>query len=131
LVLIVLLPKTLRSKTLRFPLVLPNLVKKRYKFQALVTMAGRSDGGPDLPLNRAPRRMVLRGQNDETGHSQIFSALVSCEDEAPFRPNGHQIVATLRLAGDDITDYFHIGGHFDLWLGCEVGHGIVTRRLFT
>ncbi len=103
---------------------------KRYKFQALVTMAADSDGGPDVGLGFAPRRIVLRGQNDQTGHSQIFSALVSCEDEVPFRPHGRQLLITLRLAGDDVADYLHIGGRFDLWLGGDVGHGIVTRRLF-
>jgi hypothetical protein len=104
---------------------------KRYKFQALVTMDGRSEGGPDLPLNRAPRRMVLQGRNEETGHSRMFSALVSCEDEAPFRPHGRQLLVTLRLAGDEVADYLHSGGGFGLWLGREVGRGIITRRLFT
>jgi len=40
------------------------------------------------------------------------------------------MLVTLRLAGDDVTDYFEIGGHFDLWLGNDIGQGIVTRRLF-
>jgi hypothetical protein len=40
------------------------------------------------------------------------------------------LLATLRLAGDDVADYFHIGGRFDVWLGSEVGHGVVTRRMF-
>ena len=104
---------------------------KRYKFQALVTMDGRGDGGPGLMLDPAPHRMVLQGRNEETGHSQMFSALVSCEDEAPFRPHSHQLLVMLRLAGDEVADYLHGGGRFDLWLGHEVGHGIITRRLFT
>jgi hypothetical protein len=103
---------------------------KRYKFQALVTMSENGDGGSRVELSSAPRRLVLRGRNDETGRSQIFSALVSCEDEAPFRPHGHQVLVTLRLAGDDVADYLESGGHFDLWLGGEVGRGVVTRRLF-
>jgi len=37
---------------------------------------------------------------------------------------------TLRLAGDDVTDYFAVGGQFDLWLGNDIGQGVVTRRLF-
>ena len=37
---------------------------------------------------------------------------------------------TLRLAGDDVADYLGIGGRFDLWLGGDVGHGVVTRCLF-
>ena len=103
---------------------------KRYKFQALVTMRGDGDGGPRVALGSAPRRLVLRGRNDESGDSQIFNALVSCDDEGPFRPESRQWLVTLRLAGDDVADYLGIGGHFDLWLGREVGHGIVTRRLF-
>lgn len=102
----------------------------RYKFQALVTMGGDGEGGPRVMLGSAPRRMVLRGRNDETGRSQIFTALVSCEDEAPLRPHGRQMLVTLRLAGDDVTDYLGSGGRFELWLGGVVGHGIVTRRLF-
>jgi hypothetical protein len=103
---------------------------KRYKFQALVTMSGDGDGGPGVRLGSAPRRLVLRGRNDETGRRQLFSALVSCEDEAPFRPHGRQMLVTLRLAGDDVADYLHSGGRFDLWLGADVGHGVITRRLF-
>ena len=103
---------------------------KRYKFQALVTMGKDGGGGPRVTLGSAPRRLVLRGRNDETGHSQVFSALVSCEDEAPFRPHGRQMLVTLRLAGDDVADYLESGRRFDLWLGGDVGHGVVTRRLF-
>lgn len=103
---------------------------KRYKFQALVTMSEDVDGGPRVMLGSAPQRIVLLGRNAETGHSQIFCALVSCEDEAPFRPHGRQILVTLRLAGDDVTDYLESGVHFGLWLGGDVGHGVITRRLF-
>ena len=103
---------------------------KRYKFQALVTLYREDDGGQDARLSAAPRRMVLRGRNDESGRSQIFNALVSCDDDAPFRPHSRMRLVTLRLAGDDVADYFGSGGHFDLWLGHEIGQGVVTRRLF-
>jgi len=100
---------------------------KQYTFQALITLYG---GGADAALGPAPRRMVLRGRNDESGRSQIYTALVSCDDEKPFRAGCPRFLATLRLAGEDVTDYLNIGGHFDLWLGNTVGDGIVTRRLF-
>ena len=100
---------------------------KQYKFQALVTLYG--DGDPCAQLGSAPRRIVVRGQ-DEFGRSQMFTALVSCDDEKPFRPGSPRLLATLRLAGDDVTDYLGIGEHFDLWLGTIVGDGVVTRRLF-
>ncbi len=103
---------------------------KRYEFQALVTMGGDGNGGSGVMLGSVPRPMVLRGRNDETGQSQIFTALVSWEDEAPFRPHGHQMLVTLRLAGDDVADYFHSGSRLDLWQGSDVGHGVVSRGLF-
>lgn len=99
---------------------------KRYKFQALVTM----HEGKDPALGPDPRRMVLRGRNDENHSSQFFNALVSCDDEGPFRAGHPQQLVTLRVAGDDVADFFTIGGHFALWLGDEVGQGVVTRRLF-
>jgi hypothetical protein len=102
---------------------------KQYTFQALVALYGGDDDTRPV-LGSAPRRMVLRGRNDESGRSQIYTALVGCDDERPFRPGCPRFLATLRLAGDDVTDYLNIGGHFDLWLGSTVGDGIVTRRLF-
>jgi hypothetical protein len=104
---------------------------KRYKFQALVTMGGDGTSSSGPALDSVPRRMVLCGHCDDTGASQMFSALVSCEDAVPFRPNGHQQLATLRLIGDDVPTFLDSGSHFDLWRGGEVGHGVVTRRLFS
>lgn len=50
---------------------------KQYKFQALVTLYEGGDGNPGTTLGSAPRRMVLRGRNEESGRSQIFTALVN------------------------------------------------------
>jgi hypothetical protein len=74
----------------------------RYKFQALVTLCGDED--PCATLGPAPRRMVVRGRNDDSGRSQMFAALVSCDDESRFRPDSSRLLATLRLTGDDVTD---------------------------
>jgi hypothetical protein len=103
---------------------------KRYKFQALVTLTGQEESGPGPHLGPEPHRMVVCGRDEETKRSQFFSALISCDDDEPFRPGGCQRLVTMRLAGDDVASYFGIGGHFDLWLGDDIGQGIVTRRLF-
>ena len=59
---------------------------KRYKFQALVTLYAGGNGDPYAKLGSAPRRMVLRGRSEGSGRSQVFTALVSCDDDGPFRP---------------------------------------------
>ena len=100
---------------------------QRLKFQALVT----PDQGGDAraKLSSGSHRMVLRTENSETHRTQVFSALVDGEDDGPFGPGKTQLMVTLRDIGDDVTDYLDIGSHFSLWLGADVGQGIVTRRL--
>jgi hypothetical protein len=103
---------------------------KRYKFQALVTLYPPQDGEPGVKLGPAPCRMVLHAQNGETRRNQVFSALVASDDDGPFRPGGSKVLVTLRIVGDDVGDYLTIGSRFHLWLGGDVGLGVVTRRLF-
>jgi len=102
---------------------------QRYKFQALVTPDVGDDDDALAKLSSGSHRMVLRAVNSETRRSQVFSALVDGEDGGPFRAGSPQIMVTLRVVGDDVSDYLGIGSHFSLWLGRDVGQGIVTRRL--
>jgi hypothetical protein len=102
---------------------------QRFKFQALVTPNADDDGDARAKLSSGSHRMVLRAENSETHRSQVFSALVDGEDDGPFRAGSPQIMVTLRVVGDDISDYLEIGSHFSLWLGSDIGRGIVTRRL--
>lgn len=102
---------------------------KRYKFQALVTPYATDDGDARAKLSSGSHRMVLRAEHGETRHSQVFRVLVDSEDDGPFRPGGSHIMVTLRVVGDDVSDYLQIGSHFSLWLGGDVGQGVVTRRL--
>ena len=102
---------------------------QRYKFQALVTPNADDDGDARAKLSSGSHRMVLRAVNSETHRSQVFSALVDGEDDGPFRAGSPQIMVTLRVVGDDVSDYLEIGSHFSLWLGSDVGRGVVTRRL--
>jgi hypothetical protein len=32
--------------------------------------------------------------------------------------------------GDDAGDYLDVGNDFAIWRGHDVGHGVVTRRVF-
>jgi hypothetical protein len=102
---------------------------KRYKFQALVTPSLDEDGDARAKLSSGSHRMVLRAESSETHRTQVFSALVDGEDAGPFRPGRPQVMVTLRVIGDDVSDYLDIGSHFSLWSGVDVGQGVVTRRL--
>ncbi len=101
---------------------------QRYKYQALVT-PNADDADARAKLSSGSHRMVLRAENSETHRSQVFSALVDGEDEGPFQAGKPQIMVTLRVIGEDVSDYLAIGSHFSLWSGNDIGRGVVTRRL--
>jgi hypothetical protein len=100
---------------------------KRYKYQCLVRPS--QGGDAQATLSSGSHRMVVRAEDPQTHQTQVFRALVDSEEEAPFRPGKPEIMVTVRVIGDDVPDYFEIGSHFSLWLGSDVGQGIVTRRL--
>ena len=100
---------------------------KRYKFQALVKPL--RDGAGGAALSSGSHRMVLRAENAETHRTQVFSALVDADDSDSYQSGKPEIVDTLRVIGDDVTDYLNIGSHFSLWQGNDIGEGVVTRRL--
>ena len=100
---------------------------KRYKFQALVTLDAPGTGVAVRPGQT--RRIVVRGEHHDTHDSQVFSALVTPGEDLP-RLDDHHVLMTVSLAAQDPSEYFEIGDHFALWLGGDIGHGVVTRRLF-
>jgi hypothetical protein len=102
---------------------------KRYKFQALVTLDRPQQGGAPLPIGRM-QRFVLRGEHHQTHDSQVFSALVSNNGEDSIPMAADHVVVTVMLIGDEPREYFSVGDHFALWRGRDVGHGVVTRRVF-
>ena len=104
-------------------------MKEYQKFQALLRLYPEGDTGTDAPLGPTPRRMVLRATDSDSHRCQFFSALVH-SDEGPIRQGNPEVVATVRIAGADVSDYFKVGDHFEVWMGDEVGRGVITRRLF-
>jgi hypothetical protein len=104
------------------------IVMKRYKFQALVTL-DPSAAGADIHPGQM-RRMVVRGQHHETHDSQVFSALVTDVGEASAWRDDDHVTMTIAVACPHPRDYFDVGDQFALWLGGDIGHGIVTGRAF-
>lgn len=102
---------------------------KRYKFQALVTLDPSENGATATVPAGQMRRMVVQGLHHDTGGSRFFSALMTKNGGDPAWPDGHMVV-TIVLVGDEPREYFEAGDSFGLWLGSDLGHGVVTRRLF-
>ena len=115
---------------------------QRYKFQGLLTVdppsPNRAEGGPGGPPAPRPaflptgvlQRMVVCGEHCETHATRIFSALVTTSADGAAVQDSQHVIVTISLLGNDPADYFKAGADFALWQGRDVGHGVVTRRLF-
>ena len=66
----------------------------------------------------------------EPGSYRDFPAAVCRDDEVPLRP-GDRAVVTITLSADGAGACFRPGQSFTLWAGADVGHGVISRRVFT
>jgi tellurite resistance protein TehA-like permease len=105
--------------------------KRRYTFEALITITpGASSVAPALGPDW---RGVIRAAADghDGGSPGLFSALVAGWDpHSPSRAGAAQALATIVVFGPQPAECLPVGGSFALWRGHDVGHGIVTRRIF-
>jgi hypothetical protein len=72
------------------------------------------------------RRFVRRGRHHQTHDSQLFSALVTCNDGGSLRLEPGHALVTVVLVGGEPREYFEVGDRFALWFGGDVGSGVVT-----
>ena len=101
---------------------------KSYKYQALVSLAPEDVDGLEALSHGSACRMVIRGCHHETGASRFFNALVTTSADSV--PGNSHAVLVVTVVGDDAGDYLAAGRDFALWRGHDIGHGVVTRRLF-
>jgi hypothetical protein len=101
---------------------------KRFKYRALVKLEPASGGSAELPA--AGGRVVVRAHHHDTQRDKIFGALVNAAHGEPLRSVDRSIQLTLTVAGDDAEDYLEPGDSFVLWRGHDIGHGVISRRLF-
>ena len=81
-------------------------------------------------LNRTHVLMLRAESREKPGHYRSFSAELCWDEDAPLHP-GDRHVVTVTLTDDDAPVFFCAGQRFTLWSGAEVGHGTISRRVFT
>ena len=102
---------------------------KRFKYRALVKLEPAPGGVGEL-LPTAGGRVVVRAQHHDTHRDKLFGALVNAAHGEPLRSGDHSIQLTVTVTGDDAEDYLEPGDSFVLWRGHDIGHGVISRRLF-
>ena len=94
---------------------------------APTTSADDADG---QYLNRTHELMLRAESREKPGYYRSFAAELCWDEDAPLHP-GDRHVVTVTLTDDDAPVFFCAGQRFTLWKGAEVGHGTISRRVFS
>jgi hypothetical protein len=103
---------------------------RRYKYSALVKMdASVADADGGLPPGTTSR-VTVRATHHQTHSTKFFSALAAMPSRSLSHPGDHAVDITLSVLGEDVPDYLDAGDELAVWRGHDIGHGVITRRLF-
>jgi hypothetical protein len=81
-------------------------------------------------LSRTHALMVRPVFLGDPGRLMLFPAEISWDDEAPLGP-GDRAVVTITFAGELAASFFTAGRRFCVWQGSDIGHGTISREVFT
>lgn len=96
-----------------------------------ITDAPRDPGEAGERYFNHTRELMLRAESRERpGCYRSFAAELCWDDETPLRPGDRHIV-TVTVTDDEAPVFFRPGQRFTLWSGADVGHGTISRRVFT
>jgi hypothetical protein len=63
-------------------------------------------------------------------YARCFPAELSWDDERPLHP-GDRAEVTITMTDDEAAAFFGAGQRFSLWSGTDIGHGTISRRVYT
>jgi hypothetical protein len=81
-------------------------------------------------LNHTHTLMIHAHCLNRPSYVRYFPAELSWEDEGPLHPGDHAEV-TITVTDDEATAFFGAGQRFSLWSGADIGHGTISRQVFT
>ena len=109
---------------------------RQFMFRALVTLDPAGPGPSRLHpraseyLNHTRSLMIQAPALHDADGSRYFSAEICWDGEQPLQAGDHAVV-TVTVTDDDAAAFLGTGQPFTLWSGGGVGHGTVSRRVFT
>lgn len=103
----------------------------RYKYSALVRLEPSVARDGAILRAGSTCRVTVKARHHQTRRCKFFSALADTPAAAASLGAGHSVQMTLTILGDDVPDYLEAGDPVGLWLGSDIGSGVISRRLRT
>lgn len=105
----------------------------RSRFRALITLNSLGDNDSEILRQYSNHTRVLMVEAycpGPPGSIRHFRAEICWDDERPLHPGDHSVV-TITMTDDDAGNFFAAGHQFKLWCGGVVGHGIISRKVYS
>jgi hypothetical protein len=109
---------------------------RQARFRAIITL-DPAEPRPALahpPAREYPnhtRALMVRARPlRNSGFIRYFPAEICWDSERPLLPGDHAVV-TITVTDDKASDFFDAGQRFTLWSGGDVGHGTISRKVYT
>ena len=109
---------------------------RQLRYRALIALnpAVPRPAGPQSParqyLSHTRTLMVVARPLRNVGRLRYFPAEICWDSDGPLRP-GDRAEVTITVTDDEASAFFDAGQSFTLWSGGDVGHGTISRRVFT
>lgn len=104
---------------------------KLYKFRALINIDGTEPERPPRPYPSGTHSLMVRcSRLGEPAEQRYFPAIIYRADEGSLNPGDKGVVVTIEIADDVACDFLGPGQGVTLWNGRDMGHGVVSRRVF-
>lgn len=103
----------------------------QFMFRAVITLDAAPGEGPVREYPSGTHAVMVRASlPGNAAEDKYFEAVIAREDGKPLRPGDDAVVATVTVFDDDAGEFLAGGQHFALWQGRDIGHGVVSRRVF-
>lgn len=91
---------------------------------------GRPADSGGVYRNHTRELVLCAGSREKPGGVRGFATELCWDDEEPLHPGDRHIV-TVTVTDDGASEILSPGERFTLWSGGEVGHGTISRRMFS
>lgn len=109
---------------------------RQFRFRALIALDASGPRHAGLRpaaqqyANHTHALMILARPLRNAAAARYFPAEICWDNEGPLRPGDHAEV-TITVTDDEAGAFFDAGQRFTLWSGGDIGHGTISRRVFT
>lgn len=102
-----------------------------YKYRAVISLDGAAGNAPAQRYPSGTHAVMIWCSNPAaSAQRRYFSAAIYRPDDQPLAPGEAGCVVTIEVADDQASTFLGPGQHVTLWDGHDIGHGVISRRVF-